>query len=78
MNVGDPIVNVDFIDKDSGENAKINYFIRSGSFKIFDIDPQTGIIYLARNLSLEDRSIYNLEVIAADQGNLYIKVLVID
>lgn len=65
------IFNVTAIDDDVGENARITYRIvvrparRSGDFSI---DPNTGVLMTARNLSYADVSLYTIQIFASDNG----------
>ena len=57
------------IDKDRGENARITYSITSGNVgNVFSIDPDLGIIHVARELDLSISSEYILLVKATDHG----------
>jgi len=65
------IFNVSAIDDDAGENARITYRIavnpasHSGDFTI---NPSTGALTIARNLSYADVSLYTIQIFASDNG----------
>lgn len=50
--VGSLVLNVSATDPDAGNNALIAYSIQ-GSNEYFHIEPESGIVYLAKNLDYE-------------------------
>ncbi|KAM4747111.1 protocadherin Fat 2 [Rhinophrynus dorsalis] len=67
--VGTEVVQVRATDMDQGDNAKIQYFIQSGSTEgYFDIDTSTGVIALAKPLGNPMKNQYTMTIIAVDQG----------
>lgn len=68
--VGSAVVQVFAIDRDRGENARITYSITSGNVgNVFVIDPDLGLIKVARELDLSVSSEYILLVKATDHGS---------
>ncbi|XP_076387964.1 FAT atypical cadherin kugelei isoform X3 [Megachile rotundata] len=68
--VGAAVVQVWAIDRDRGDNAKITYSITSGNVgNMFSIDPELGVIRVARELDLSISSEYILLVKATDHGS---------
>ncbi|GAB1598648.1 hypothetical protein Ahia01_000142000, partial [Argonauta hians] len=67
---GTSILRVQATDNDRGMNAKISYFIKSGSYNNFQIDPRTGEVYVASQAQLDydEYSNYTIQVAAEDQG----------
>lgn len=58
------------IDRDRGDNARITYSITSGNVgNVFAIDPELGIVQVARDLDLSTASEYTLYIKAADHGH---------
>lgn len=58
------------VDHDKGENARITYSITSGNVgNVFTIDPDLGIIQVARELDLSTAAEYTLYVKATDHGH---------
>jgi protocadherin Fat 1/2/3 len=58
------------IDRDRGENAELTYSMTSGNVgNVFSIDPELGLIRVARELDLGSASEYILLVKATDHGS---------
>ena len=67
--VGTSVLQIQAIDKDVGNNAKINYSIISGNMdNVFDIDKDLGFIYLSKPLNARQQSEYYLVVKGTDKG----------
>ncbi|XP_058828867.1 fat-like cadherin-related tumor suppressor homolog isoform X4 [Topomyia yanbarensis] len=67
--VGTKVVQVYSIDRDIGDNAKITYSIVSGNIgNVFNIDPNMGLISVAKELDISSLSEYMLQVKATDGG----------
>ncbi|XP_062556294.1 fat-like cadherin-related tumor suppressor homolog isoform X3 [Armigeres subalbatus] len=67
--VGTKVVQVYAIDRDIGDNAKITYSIVSGNIgNVFSIDPNMGVISVAKDLDISALSEYMLQVKASDSG----------
>ncbi|NWX92056.1 CELR3 protein, partial [Nothoprocta pentlandii] len=64
--VGTTLINVSATDADEGFNGFVVYALKGGEGKI-DID-SSGLILLEKELDRETQEIYNLTVIASDQG----------
>jgi len=63
---------VNATDGDGTErNRGVNFFIESGSSGKFSIDPKTGCVYVQvdAQLDFESVSVYNLTILAVDQGS---------
>ena len=57
-------------DADRGNNAQISYTITDGNVgRAFNIDGATGKIYVASELDFEQRSMYELTIVASDYGS---------
>ncbi|XP_014488108.1 PREDICTED: fat-like cadherin-related tumor suppressor homolog [Dinoponera quadriceps] len=68
--LGAAVVQVWAIDRDRGENARITYSITSGNVgNVFAIEPELGLIRVARELDLGVTSEYILLVKATDHGS---------
>uniref|UniRef100_A0A1Y1MVJ3 Fat-like cadherin-related tumor suppressor homolog n=1 Tax=Photinus pyralis TaxID=7054 RepID=A0A1Y1MVJ3_PHOPY len=68
--VGSAVIRAFAIDHDKGENARITYSITSGNVgNVFAIDPDLGIIQVARELDLTIAKEYTLFIKATDHGN---------
>ncbi|XP_023289907.1 fat-like cadherin-related tumor suppressor homolog isoform X2 [Orussus abietinus] len=68
--VGTAVVQVCAIDRDRGENARLTYAITSGNVgNVFGIDPDLGLVRVARELDLGVASEYILLVKAVDHGS---------
>ena len=58
------------IDRDRGDNARLTYSITSGNVgNVFTIDPELGLIRVARELDLATSAEYILLVKATDHGS---------
>ncbi|XP_044259254.1 fat-like cadherin-related tumor suppressor homolog isoform X3 [Tribolium madens] len=67
--VGSAVLRAFAVDHDKGENARITYSIVSGNFgNVFAIDPELGIISVARELDMTTNSEYMLRIKAVDHG----------
>ncbi|OTF83049.1 fat-like protein cadherin-related tumor suppressor-like protein, partial [Euroglyphus maynei] len=67
--IGTSILQVQAFDTDYGNNAKINYTIISGNIdQTFDIEPDLGYIFVAKQLNFRQLSEYYLLIKANDQG----------
>lgn len=65
--VGEPVLQVFAVDKDSGKDSRIFYNITSGNIDgTFSIDPQNGNIILQIPLDYETLKLYKLHVEASD------------
>ncbi|XP_015586979.1 fat-like cadherin-related tumor suppressor homolog isoform X2 [Cephus cinctus] len=68
--VGTVVVQVYAIDRDRGDNSRITYSITSGNVgNVFTIDPDLGLIRIARELDLSAASEYILLIKASDHGS---------
>ena len=56
-------------DADFGANARLSYKIERSSFNKFRIDPATGVIQVTQPLDFDERSAYNIQIIAVDNGS---------
>ena len=57
-------------DADRGNNAQISYTITDGNVgRAFNIDGATGKIYVASELDFDQRSMYELTIVASDYGS---------
>ena len=57
-------------DADRGNNAQISYTITDGNVgRAFNIDGATGKIYVASEVDFEQRSMYELTIVASDYGS---------
>ena len=56
------------IDADMGVNRKVRYGLLFGTTNHFSIDPESGIIIVAKGLDRETIPVYNLTVTASDLG----------
>ncbi|KNC25725.1 putative Fat-like cadherin-related tumor suppressor [Lucilia cuprina] len=64
------VAQLNAIDRDSGKNGEIRYYIVSGNVgNIFEIDNILGTIYLSQNLDILQMQEYMLQVKAVDCGN---------
>lgn len=67
--VGSAVLRAYAVDHDKGENARITYSIISGNVgNVFSIDPDLGIISIARELDLATVTEYTLQIRATDHG----------
>ena len=56
-------------DKDSGENARVRYYIISGNlFGTFGVNSTTGVIHIARPVDYEESSEYSIHIRAIDSS----------
>nr|XP_057910169.1 cadherin EGF LAG seven-pass G-type receptor 2 isoform X2 [Doryrhamphus excisus] len=82
-NVGATVVVISATDEDTGENARITYFM-DDSIPQFDIDPDTGAVTTQMELDYEDQVSYTLAITARDNGipqksdTTYLEILVND
>ncbi|XP_038648329.1 protocadherin Fat 4 isoform X1 [Scyliorhinus canicula] len=67
---GTYIGTVSAADPDLGSNGTVNYSITAGDTLNFQIHRDTGIISTRRPLDREEKTAYQLQVIATDGGNL--------
>lgn len=68
--VGSAVLRAYAIDHDKGDNARITYSISSGNVgNVFAIDPDLGIIQVARELDLSVATEYTLYIRATDHGH---------
>ncbi|KAJ8394032.1 hypothetical protein AAFF_G00053760 [Aldrovandia affinis] len=66
---GTEVLQTKALDKDKGSNAEISYSFHSGNVHgAFSIDPQTGMIKVAKPLHNLPQEQYHLSVKATDQG----------
>lgn len=81
--VGTTVVLISATDEDTGENARISYFM-DDSIPQFDIDPDTGAVTTQMELDYEDQVSYTLAITARDNGipqksdTTYLEILVND
>ncbi|XP_028302604.1 cadherin EGF LAG seven-pass G-type receptor 2 isoform X3 [Gouania willdenowi] len=81
--VGTTVVVISATDEDTGENARITYFMED-SIPQFDIDPDTGAVTTQMELDYEDQVSYTLAITARDNGipqksdTTYLEILVND
>ncbi|XP_055907178.1 cadherin-23 [Eupeodes corollae] len=69
--VGTMILQVHATDDDIGLNALVRYRLKPdpmGSYKTFEIDPNSGMIYLRNSLDREKQKLYEIRIEAFDQG----------
>lgn len=67
--VGSAVLRAFAVDHDKGENARVTYSIISGNFgNAFTIDPELGIISVARELDMTTNPEYMLRIKATDHG----------
>ncbi|XP_029989175.1 cadherin EGF LAG seven-pass G-type receptor 2 isoform X2 [Sphaeramia orbicularis] len=81
--VGTTVVVISATDEDTGENARITYFM-DDSIPQFDIDPDSGAVTTQIELDYEDQVSYTLAITARDNGipqksdTTYLEILVND
>ncbi|XP_056129029.1 cadherin EGF LAG seven-pass G-type receptor 2 [Lampris incognitus] len=81
--VGTTVVVISATDEDTGENARITYFM-DDSIPQFDISPDTGAVTTQMELDYEDQVSYTLAITARDNGipqksdTTYLEILVND
>lgn len=69
--VGSTVLQVFATDRDSGQNGRIRYHIdrdRSDPLENFNINPLSGSIIVNKKLDYEDEKVYELIVVARDNG----------
>ncbi|KAM9860155.1 cadherin EGF LAG seven-pass G-type receptor 2 [Aulostomus maculatus] len=80
---GTTVVVISATDEDTGENARITYFM-DDSIPQFDIDPDSGAVTTQMELDYEDQVSYTLAITARDNGipqksdTTYLEILVND
>lgn len=68
--VGSAVLRAFTVDHDKGENARVTYSITSGNVgNVFSIEPDLGIIQVARELDLSTATEYTLYIKATDHGH---------
>ncbi|XP_043932407.1 cadherin EGF LAG seven-pass G-type receptor 2 isoform X2 [Protopterus annectens] len=81
--IGTTVVVISATDEDTGENARITYFMED-SIPQFKIDPDTGAVTTQMELDYEDQVSYTLAITARDNGipqksdTTYLEILVSD
>ncbi|XP_051549071.1 LOW QUALITY PROTEIN: cadherin EGF LAG seven-pass G-type receptor 2-like [Myxocyprinus asiaticus] len=81
--VGTTVVMISATDEDTGENARITYFM-DDSIPQFNIDPDSGAVTTQMDLDYEDQVSYTLAITARDNGipqksdTTYLEILVND
>ncbi|KAG7477588.1 hypothetical protein MATL_G00071480 [Megalops atlanticus] len=81
--VGTTVVVISATDEDTGENARITYFMED-SIPQFSIDPDSGAVTTQMELDYEDQVSYTLAITARDNGipqksdTTYLEILVND
>uniref|UniRef100_H3DAY8 Cadherin EGF LAG seven-pass G-type receptor 2 n=1 Tax=Tetraodon nigroviridis TaxID=99883 RepID=H3DAY8_TETNG len=81
--MGTTVVLISATDEDTGENARITYFM-DDSIPQFDIDPDSGAVTTQMELDYEDQVSYTLAITARDNGipqksdTTYLEILVND
>lgn len=69
--IGSAVLQVFATDTDGGNNGKVTYSInrrQSDRDSMFKIDPDTGVVSVARPLDFETREVHELVVVARDNG----------
>lgn len=67
--IGSSVAQMYAIDRDIGENAKITYSIVSGNIgNVFSIEPDMGVISVAKALDINTLPEYMIQVKATDNG----------
>ncbi|XP_078524924.1 neural-cadherin-like [Lissotriton helveticus] len=67
QDVGSAVITVSANDEDEGANAKIRYLITAGNVGgMFNIEPETGVIFISQPLDYEAVPRYELELSASD------------
>ncbi|XP_053317380.1 protocadherin Fat 4 [Spea bombifrons] len=64
------VVSVTAADSDLGTNGTIKYSIRAGDTSKFQVHPETGAISTKATLDREEKTAYQLQVVATDGGGL--------
>ncbi|XP_034298784.1 protocadherin Fat 4 [Pantherophis guttatus] len=67
---GSYVVTVSASDPDLGLNGRVRYSISAGDTSRFQIHSQTGVITTKTTLDREEKTAYQLQVVASDGGNL--------
>uniref|UniRef100_A0A4W3HTH2 Cadherin EGF LAG seven-pass G-type receptor 1 n=1 Tax=Callorhinchus milii TaxID=7868 RepID=A0A4W3HTH2_CALMI len=81
--VGTKVMVISATDEDTGENARITYFMED-NIPQFKIDPDSGTIVTQMELDYEDQASYTLAITARDNGipqksdTTYVEILVND
>ncbi|CAH0714413.1 unnamed protein product, partial [Brenthis ino] len=65
---GSTILQVNALDLDEGENAKITYTLESGGDGYFEIEPLTGNIILQKDFRKAPKPLYSLRISCKDKG----------
>uniref|UniRef100_A0ABM5ETP5 Neural-cadherin-like n=1 Tax=Pogona vitticeps TaxID=103695 RepID=A0ABM5ETP5_9SAUR len=67
QDVGSTVITVSANDEDEGTNAKLRYQIMAGNTRGgFDVEPEMGVIFIARPLDYEETELYELHLLASD------------
>ncbi|XP_028322183.1 protocadherin-16 isoform X2 [Gouania willdenowi] len=68
--VGFVILHVMARDEDEGENGRVSYRIQAGnSAGHFNLNPNTGSLFILKALDREERELFNLTIVAEDHGS---------
>ncbi|QQP40957.1 Uncharacterized protein FKW44_015183, partial [Caligus rogercresseyi] len=68
--IGHYIHRIKVIDKDAGDNGKLFFELRSGSYDgLFIMDPHSGILKLNKTLSSRDKEFKDIKVFITDLGS---------
>ncbi|XP_021563258.1 protocadherin Fat 4, partial [Carlito syrichta] len=67
---GSYVTTVSATDPDSGPNGTIRYSISAGDRSRFQVHPQSGVISTRMALDREEKTAYQLQVVATDGGRL--------
>ena len=65
--VGTSVSSVEASDDDAAENAVVEYSLANPS-NFFNIDPSTGEVFTVGSIDREERELYQLDIIATDNG----------
>ncbi|KAK4881840.1 hypothetical protein RN001_005159 [Aquatica leii] len=65
--VGSSIFQVTATDDDAGVNSEINYYFKK-NISEFIIENSTGVINISSKLDFDRQRLYNIEIVAVDQG----------
>lgn len=55
-------------DYDSGDNGRVQYYLRSSRNGMFVVDPNLGTVTLNQSLQVDHQQRYSLEIVAKDEG----------
>ncbi|XP_053257900.1 neural-cadherin-like [Podarcis raffonei] len=67
QDVGSTVITVSANDEDEGTNAKLRYQITAGNTGgAFDVEPETGVVFIAQSLDYEEAQLYELHLLASD------------